>query len=71
MDDFNGVGANFARCTVLPEVKMVDKKSEASEKQDAHARKVYMNLVFELNQVCCNVCGLSGVSVTKTELHNR
>ena len=37
---FNGVGPDFDRRTVLPEVKTTDKKSEASEKQDAHARKV-------------------------------
>jgi len=37
---FNGVGADFVRRTVLPEIKMADKKSEASEKQDVHAIKV-------------------------------
>ena len=38
--DFNGVGPDFVRCTVLSEIKMADKKSEATEKQDAHTRKV-------------------------------
>ena len=40
VNDFNDVDTDFVRRIVLPEINMADKKSIASEKQDAHARKV-------------------------------
>jgi hypothetical protein len=40
--DFNGVGADFVRCTFTEEIKMADKKSVISEKQatSVHASSV-------------------------------
>ena len=38
LKDFNGVGHDFVRRTVLPEMKMSAKKSETSE--DVHATKL-------------------------------
>jgi len=35
--DFNSVGPDFVLCSVLPKIKMADKKLEATGKQAAHA----------------------------------
>ena len=37
--DFNGVGLVFVPCTDLPEIKMADKKSEASENKTHMSEK--------------------------------